>query len=142
MQRPWPPPLREKHTTATLHHSPSPFDNTAAATAGAAVATGTSQNKGDANCEGGSARVSAGVTQNEKRARMGNGNGSSNYNSGPSLPPLFFVLFFYLGSMSGSSRLVIFPSPDLLKYFNVIVIEFYRIFIYNIPRVIVIPRVS
>jgi len=67
----------------------------------------------------------------------------SNYNnSRPSLPPLFLFLFFYLVSMSGSSRLIIFPSPELLKYFNVIVIGFYRIYIYNIPRVIVIPWVS
>ena len=73
---------------------------------------------------------------------MGNSSSSSsNYNSGPSLPPLFLFYFFYLASMSGSSCLVIFPSPDLLKYFNVIVIEFYRIYIYNIPRVIVIPLV-
>ena len=51
-------------------------------------------------------------------------------------PPLFLFYFFYLVSMSGSGHLIVFPSPDLLKYLNVIVIEFYRIFIYNISRVL------
>jgi hypothetical protein len=99
MQRPWPPPLREKHTTATLHHSPSPFDNAAApaaATAGAAVAIGTSENKGDANCERGSARASAGVTQIERRESEDGEQQQQQQLQQRALPPATFFCFIFL----------------------------------------------
>jgi len=95
----------------------------------------------DASNKTGTSKNGCGANRETGESKDGEQQQCSIYS--PSLPLPFFVIFFFTWREWAAVAVSWYsPPPVLLQYYNVIVIEFFIILIFDIPWVIVLPRVS